>query len=86
MTYSITLEMMPLVAQFDVRFYAMLSRSKSIGPQSIFRKIEQFACPCLITDLIETLWTGAGSGLLISMLEKLNWFHLVDLTTLVILV
>ena len=31
------------------------------------------------------LWTGAGSGLLISMLEKLNWFHLTGLIRLVLL-
>ena len=30
-------------------------------------------------------WTGAGSGLLISMLEKLNYFHLTGLKTLVLL-
>ena len=30
-------------------------------------------------------WVGAGSGLLISMLEKLNWFHLTSLITLVLL-
>ena len=36
-------------------------------------------------DLIyETLWTGARSDLLISMLGKLNWFHLSDLITLVL--
>ena len=28
--------------------------------------------------ICETLWTRAGSGLLISMLEKLNWFCLLD--------
>ena len=33
----------------------------------------------------ETLWTGAGNGLLISMLEKLNWFGLTGLITLVLL-
>ena len=32
-----------------------------------------------------TLWTGAGSGLLIPMLEKLNWFHLTSLVTLIVL-
>ena len=31
------------------------------------------------------LWTVAGSGLLISMLEKLNWFHLTGPITLVLL-
>ena len=29
--------------------------------------------------IYETLWTGAGSGLLILMLEKLNRFHLTGL-------
>ena len=33
----------------------------------------------------ETLQTGAGSGLLISILEKLNWFCLTSLITLVLL-
>ena len=32
----------------------------------------------------KTLWTGAGSGLLISMLEKLNYFCLTSLITLVL--
>ena len=37
-------------------------------------------------DLIyKTLWTWARSGLLISMLGKLNWFHLTSLKTLVLL-
>ena len=31
------------------------------------------------------LWTRAGSGLLISMLEKFNWFHLISLIVLVLL-
>ena len=34
--------------------------------------------------IYETLWTGAESGLLISMLEKLSWFHLIGLITLVL--
>ena len=33
----------------------------------------------------ETLWTGARSGLLISVLGKLNWFSLTNLITLVLL-
>ena len=32
--------------------------------------------------IYETLWTWAGSGLLISMLGNLNWFHLTGLITL----
>ena len=35
--------------------------------------------------IYETLWTGARSSLLISMLGKLNWFCLTGLTTLVLL-
>ena len=29
----------------------------------------------LIRNLYKTLWNRVGSDLLISMLEKLNWFH-----------
>ena len=36
--------------------------------------------------IYETLWAGAGSSLLISMLEKLNWCRLTGLITLVLLV
>ena len=35
--------------------------------------------------ICEKLWTRAGNGLLISMLEKLNWFCLTGLITLVLL-
>ena len=35
--------------------------------------------------IYETLWTGAGSGLLILMLEKRNWFRWTGLITLVLL-
>ena len=35
--------------------------------------------------IYEKLWTEAGSGLLISMLEKVNWFHLTVLIILVLL-
>ena len=35
--------------------------------------------------IYETLWTGVRSGLLISMLGKLNWFCLTSLITLVLL-
>ena len=35
--------------------------------------------------IYEAFWTGAGSGLLISMLEKVNWFRLTGLITLVLL-
>ena len=31
------------------------------------------------------LWTGVGSGLLISMLGKLSWFHFTGLITIVLL-
>ena len=33
----------------------------------------------------KALWTGLRSGLLISMLGKLNWFRLTGLITLVLL-
>ena len=36
--------------------------------------------------IYKTLMTGAGSGLLILMLEKLNWFHLTSVIVLVCLI
>ena len=36
--------------------------------------------------IYETLWTGARSGLLISLLGKLNWFCLTGITTMVLLI
>ena len=35
--------------------------------------------------IFERMWTGARSGSLISLLEKLNWFHFTGLITLVLL-
>ena len=35
--------------------------------------------------IYETQWTGARSGLLISMLGKLSWFHLTGIITMVLL-
>ena len=37
-----------------------------------------------LNRIYETMWTGAGSGFLISMLEKLNQFRLISLITGVI--
>ena len=35
--------------------------------------------------IFDTLWRGAGSGLLISMLEKLSWFYLTGVITMVLM-
>ena len=35
--------------------------------------------------IYKTLWTGVRSGLLITMLRKLNWFRLIGLKTMVLL-
>ena len=35
--------------------------------------------------ICETLWSGVRSGLLISMVGKLNWYHLTGLMTMVLL-
>ena len=35
--------------------------------------------------IYETLWTGVRSGLLISLLGKLNWFRFIGLITMVLL-
>ena len=36
--------------------------------------------------IYETLWTGARNDLQISMLRKLNWFHMTSLITLILLI
>ena len=41
--------------------------------------------PLNLNPIYETLWKGARSDLLISMLGKLNWFRLTRLITLVLL-
>ena len=35
--------------------------------------------------IYETLWTRVGSGLLISVVGKLSWFHLTGLITMVLM-
>ena len=56
---------------------------------SISGRIRHLICDkILILNLnliYETLWTGARSGLLISMQEKLSWFRLAGLITMVLL-
>ena len=60
-------------------------------PLSILSAIRHLICGNNLNWLLnlnliyETLWTGANSGLLISMLGKLNWFRLTSLVTLVLL-
>ena len=38
-----------------------------------------------LNQIYETLWTEAGNSLLISVLEKLDWFLLTGLVTLVLM-
>ena len=46
---------------------------------------QQLKLPSELNLIYETLWIGAGSGLLISILEKINWFCLTGLVTLVLM-
>ena len=46
---------------------------------------QQLSCLLKFNLMYETLRTRVGSGLLISMLEILNWFHLTGIITLVLL-
>ena len=39
----------------------------------------------LLNLIYDTLWTGVKSGLLICMLGKFSWFHLISLITMVLL-
>ena len=59
----------------------ILSIFSTIDPRNLTNHILEF-----VKNLVKLgLWTVAGSGWLISMLEKLNWFHLTDPITLVLL-
>ena len=57
--------------------------SKCDQPSYLWQELE--LASELESDLRETLWTGAGSDLLIPVLEKLGWFGLTGLITLVLL-
>ena len=58
---------------------------------SILSVIRHLICGNNLNSLLnlnliyETLWTGTRSGLSISMLGKLSWFHLTGLITMVLL-
>ena len=58
---------------------------------SILSAVRHLICDSSLISLLnlnliyETLWTRARSGLLISVLGKLNWFHMTSLITLVLL-
>ena len=43
-------------------------------------------CLLSLNLIYKTLWTGVRSGLLISILEKLSWFCLTGLRTMVLLI
>ena len=46
---------------------------------------KNYNCLLNLNLIFKTLWTGAGSDLLISMLEKFSWFCLAALITVVLL-
>ena len=58
---------------------------------SILSVIRQLICgnnlnvPLNLNLIYEALWTEVRSGLLISLLGKLSWFHLIGLITMVLL-
>ena len=60
----------------DATFYSKCDQASDLWQQL------ELAFELLI---YKTLWTGARSGLLISVLAKLNWFYLTSLLTLVLL-
>ena len=73
----------------DVICYLLLSMLMIL--LSILSVIEHLICGNNLNWLLnlnliyKTLWTGVRSGLLISMLGKLSWFHLTGLITMVLL-
>ena len=69
---------------FDIAIYPLLFILMIL--LSVLSLIRYLICDILNLDLIyKTLWTWAGNSLLISMLEKINWFCLTGLITLVLL-
>ena len=44
---------------------------------------QQLECLLKLNLIYKILWSAAGSGLLISMLEKINWFCLIGLIALI---
>ena len=84
----------PTVFLYTVTTFLMLSMillSMLMILLSIVSVIRHLICDSNLNWLLnfnlicETLWTGAKSDLLILMLEKLNWFCLTSLITLVLL-
>ena len=71
---------LPYDVFFDIAIYPddTILYSKSDQASNLWQQLE------LASELeFEILWTGAGSGLLVSMLERHNWFCLTSLITLV---
>ena len=50
-----------------------------------YNLLQQLELASELESGLQDITTGAGSGLLISMLEKLNWFYLTSSVTLVLL-
>ena len=76
----------------DLKMLSMILLSMLIIQLSILSAIRHLICGNNLNWLLnlnltyETQWTGVRSGLLISVMGKLNWFHLTSLITMVLLV
>ena len=66
----------------DIAIYAddTILYSKCDRASDLWQQLE-----LLLNLIYKTLWTWVRSGLLISILGKLSWFHLTDLITMVLL-
>ena len=69
----------------NIAIYADDTILYSVQASDLWQRLE--LASELESDLRDRGWgrTGAGIGLMISVLEKLNWFHLTGLITLVLL-
>ena len=72
---------MTFLMMLSVILLSMLITTLYFECDQAFDLWQQLELTSELESIYETLWNGAGSGLLISMQEKLNWFSFTGLIT-----
>ena len=76
---------MPNLLMLSVIFLSMLMILSTLNVIGHLIYGNNYSWPLNLNLIYETLWTGSGSALLISLLEKLMLFHLVGVISLIVL-